>query len=389
MVTPPLIADALGLLLAAGGTAYALAAVAALAVGSRRRPAAATVRPVSVLKPLCGTEPRLYENLRSFCTQSHPRFQVVCGVRDPRDPACAVVERLQREFPDLDLVLVRDPRVHGANLKVSNLINLLPAAEHDWLVIADSDIAASPDYLRRVTAPLADPRVGVVTCLYRGRPLGGIWARLGAMFIDEWFAPSVRVAAMLGSQAFGFGATLALRRATLAAIGGFEVLRDRLADDWWLAAETRRLDLRTVLSDVVVDTDVTEASFTELWAHELRWLRTIRSVAPLGYAFSFFSIPLPVVALGAALADRPAAWGLLLVTVAARLVLHYRPRTAAQARSWSAVFWVPARDLLTLAAWCAGLFGRQVRWRRQRFEIPAARAPAPSVPIPEQRSDKR
>lgn len=379
--------EALGLLLAAGAAAYAL--LAAMAVSRRpRETAPEATAPVTVLKPLCGAEPRLYENLRSFCEQDYPTFQMVCGVRDPDDPACAVVERLQREFPQLDLRLIRDPRIHGTNLKVSNLINLLPTARYEWLVIADSDIAVAPDYLRRVTAPLADPDVGVVTCLYRGQPLGTPWARLGAMFIDEWFAPSVRVAAMFGSRAFGFGATLALRRDTLSAIGGFERFADRLADDWWLAAESRRLGRRTALSPVVVDTDVVEASFAELWAHELRWLRTIRSVAPLGYAFSFFSVPLPVAALGAALAGQSVAWALLLVTVGARLVLHYRQRAAAQSRSWADVFWVPVRDLLTLAVWCAGLFGQRVRWRQQRFEIQAPRAPASSVPIPERRSDK-
>ncbi len=252
----------------AGGLLTALAtlyALAALLCRPRTRAAPPVRVPVTILKPLCGAEPRLEDNLATLCTQTHPCYQVVCGVRAPDDPAIAVVERLRRRFPALELRLVVDPRIHGSNLKVSNLINMAGAARHPWLVLADSDIAVEPDYLERVTAPLADPAVGIVTCLYRGCATGGFWTRLGALFIATWFAPSVAVASRGGSSAFGFGATIALRADVLRATGGFEALKDRLADDFWLGELTRRQGLATVLSDVVVTTDVTEERFADLW----------------------------------------------------------------------------------------------------------------------------
>jgi len=150
--------------------------------------------------------------------------------------------------------------VHGANLKVSNLRNMEPYARHNWLVLADSDIRVSSDYLARVTMPLAGPSVGVVTCLYRGVARKGFWSHLGTLFIDDWFAPSVEVTHALGSTRFSFGSTIALRRAALNAAGGFEALSDVLADDFWLGEFTRRQGLHTVLSDVVVTTDVDDES---------------------------------------------------------------------------------------------------------------------------------
>ena len=189
------------------------------------------VAPVSILKPLCGAEPRLYANLQTFCAQTHPSYQLLFGVAHASDAAASVVRRLARAYPERDIELVIDATAHGSNRKVANLINLSRHAKHDVIVIADSDISVEPDYLMRVTAPLADPGVGVVTCLYRARCVGGIWARLGGLFIDEWFAPSVYVANALGYGRFGFGATLALTRETLQKIGGLEALRDCLADD--------------------------------------------------------------------------------------------------------------------------------------------------------------
>jgi ceramide glucosyltransferase len=329
--------------------------------------------PVTVLKPLCGLEPRLEDNLATFCDQTHPHYQLVFGVRDPHDPAIAVVERLSRRFPSRDMQVIIDPRVHGSNLKVSNLINMLRAARHPWLVLADSDIAVPPDYLERVTAPLHDPGVGIVTCLYHGRAAGGFWTRLGALFIDGWFAPSVRVASSLGGSAFGFGATIALRAATLRAIGGFDPLKDRLADDFWLGELTRRRGLKTVLSEVEVGTDVSENSLKTLWSRERRWLQTIRSLNPLGYAFSFITFTLPMLALGCWLA--PTAWnaGLALVGTAARLGLHRRR----SARLANAALYAPLRDLLLLLEWLSAFAGRSTRWRRHRLAIDGRAAGAP------------
>jgi ceramide glucosyltransferase len=367
-----------GTVLTLATTLYALAAL--LCRGRLETvPAAASITapvPVTVLKPLCGPEPGLEANLASFCSQSHPQFQLVFGVRDPLDPAIAVVERLRRRFPALDMLLVVDPRVHGSNLKVSNLVNMMGAARHPWLVVADSDIGVKPDYLERVTAPLADPGVGIVTCLYRGRAQGAhrrLWSRLGALFIDTWFLPSVRVASSGGGSAFGFGATIALRAATLRELGGFEALKDRLADDFRLGELTRRRGLRTVLSDVVVCTDVIEDSLPALWARERRWMQTIRSLNPLGYAFSFITFTFPMLALGLWLAPTPLDWPAALLGAAARLGLHWRRPAPGMPRPGYAVH-APLRDCLLLLEWLSGFAGNTTRWHQHLLRVDTRRA---------------
>lgn len=319
---------------------------------------------MTVLKPLHGLEPRLYENLRSFCLQAYPVYQLVFGVCGPEDPAIAVVDRLQTEFPQRDMTLVVNPRMHGANPKVSNLINMLPVAEHDWLVLSDSDISAPPDYLARVTAPLAVPAVGIVTCLYHGIVRSGFWSRLGRLFVDDWFIPSVRLAYMFNSDHFAFGATIALRRDVLEAIGGFGPLRDTLADDFWLGELTRRLGLRTVVSDLVVGTQVSHRRLSSLWTHELRWLRTTRAIAPLGFAMLWVCFTTPIALLGLILAPGILTAGLVLLGLGARALVHFKQRHLAREWSpWWEVALIPLRDVVLLVEWAAALTGWQVEWK--------------------------
>ena len=353
------------------------------APASRRNESAAAssasfFAPVSVLKPLCGAEPRLHANLETFCQQAHPAYQLLFGVASAADPAASVVQRLARAYPERDIELVIDATVHGSNRKVSNLINLATRAKHGLIVIADSDIAVEPDYLARVTAPLADKGVGIVTCLYDARCVGGFWSRIGALFIDQWFAPSVHMANACGYGRFGFGATLALTRDTLDECGGFEALRDCLADDYWLAENVRALGLRTVLSDVVVATDVTERDLASLWSRETRWLRTIRSINPIGFAFLCITFTSPWLIASALLGlgfengaqftadtivDLSTSLGL-----SARLLLHWR-----SSGSWRAFLrdlpLIPLRDALMLLQWLAALFGSSVMWRGVRVPL--------------------
>jgi ceramide glucosyltransferase len=335
---------------------------------------------VTVLKPLCGPEPRLEHNLATFCRQTHPQYQLVFGVRDPDDPAIAIVQRLMRRFPRVDMQLTVDSRLHGCNRKVGNLANMMAAARHPWLVLADSDISVGPDYLERVTAPLHDPGVGIVTCLYHGRAQGGFWPRIGTLFIDAWFAPSVRVASSGGGSAFGFGATIALRAATLRAVGGFDALKDRLADDYWLGALTRRLGLRTVLSEVRVCTDVTEGSLGALWSRERRWLQTIRSLHPAGYACSCITFTLPMLALGLWLAPTAGNGALAVAGTGARLAIYMRrPAPGIPAPGHAA--WAPLRDCLLLLEWLSAFAGSTTRWRRHLLPLHApGMTPARSAP---------
>ena len=335
----------------------------------------------TILKPLCGAEPETYECLRSFCDQAYPEFQVVFGVSDSNDPAVAVVERLKREFPQRDLQIVADRRQHGSSRKVSNLINMMPLARHEFLVLSDSDVRVTRDYLAKVVAPLLDGGVGIVTCAYRGSPRQGLWSLLGSLFINEWFMPSVRVAAMAGSRAFAFGSTIAIRRQVLADIGGFTSIANQLADDYRLGESTRRLGLRTVLSEVVVDISVAEPSFVELVRHELRWLRTIRALRPLGYGFSFVTFGVPVAALGTALAGGAApAVAMLVVTAIARILLHLSVRRPGDTPLLQLVL-LPLRDLLSLSLWAWSFVTRSVHWREEHYHVTRDGSAQPVVRI--------
>jgi ceramide glucosyltransferase len=325
--------------------------------------------PVSILKALCGAEYGLYEQLRSFCTQCYPQFQLIFGVRDAHDPALTVVERLRGEFPALDIETVIDQTLHGSNHKISNLMNMLPRARHELLVMADSDILVPEDYLARILPPLGEARTGLVTCPYLGRPRINAASILGAMFINEWFMPAVRLAARFGSQNFVSGATIALRREVLEAAGGLAALVDQLADDYRLGELMRARALQVVLSDLTVYTAVEESSLRALCRHELRWLRTIQSVQPLGFACLLPTLGLAPALLGAALAGfNTPAMALLAITALARLVLHFRDR-AVGGSVWRGLALLPLRDVLLSLLWCWSFCSRRVTWRDQRYGI--------------------
>jgi ceramide glucosyltransferase len=293
---------------------------------------------------------------------------MICGVRDPHDSALDTVRRLQREFPQLDLRIVANPAQHGSSAKVSNLINMMPLVRHAYLVIADGDVRVPPDYLERVVAPLTDEGVGIVTCLYRGCPRPGAWSLLGSLFINEWFVPSARLAALFGSRSFAFGATIALRRAALQRIGGLAPLANQLPDDYRLGELTRRIGLRTVLSEVEVETYVSEGSLGKLVRHELRWLRTIRTVRPLGYALAGVTFGLPVTILASLLAGGSAVTLLIIaVTALARVMISSAPR---RRLSHVVQLWViPVNDLFVFALWCWSFTTRRVHWRQTRYRV--------------------
>lgn len=348
---------------------YEGAAIAALYRWCRRQRPRTTATPaVTILKPLHGLEPELYENLRGFCVQDYPAFQIVFGVQEAGDPAIAVVRRLQAEFPERDLRLMINARCIGLNRKVSNLHNMLAEARHEMLVISDADVRVGPDYLRAVVGPLTDPAVGVVTCLYRGVPLQSFGSYLLAQHVNEGFLPSVLVAQWLGPGVFCGGATLALRRETLDAIGGFPALADHLADDYRLAALVRARGLRTVLSPYLVDTVVQEESLASFYRHALRWSRTIRSVQPVGHAFSFLTYPLPLALLGT-LIGGGAGLMILSLALALRLVLHYVAKLTLGSTMQKGEYAFLGSDLFGFLIWLHALFGRRIRWRQERFSV--------------------
>lgn len=346
---------------------YACNAVAKFA--GRARPTNMAQPPVSVLKPLRGEDPALADNLRSFARQSYPAFQLVFGVAEASDPAAAVVRQLMVEFPDCDITLVADSRQQGTNLKIANLRNMLPAARHDLLVLADSDMRVGPEYLAAVTAPLTLGSAGLVTCLYRALSAGGFWSDLASLHINHGFLPQAVVGEALGQGAGCFGATMALDRATLAAAGGFEALADRLADDHALGQAVRRLGRQVVLSPYLVDDIVAEKGFGSLFDHELRWARTIRLVAAAGFIGSVVTFPVPLALFALCSGGAPRAAAAMLVV--ALLVRGLSARRIDRAlRLKAAPLWLlPIRDLLSFAVFVASFLGNSVAWRDRRFRI--------------------
>ncbi len=336
---------------------------------SDRLPVTAEQPPVSILKPLHGAEPGLYDNLRSFVEQDYSMLQVVLGVNNPEDSAIADVRALIHDLPCEDIALVIDPHMRGSNQKVSNLENMLPAARHDILILADSDMRVDPRYLAAVTAPLQDPGTGIVTCLYKGTSTGGFWSYLGALQISFGFLPNALLADALGIGGGCFGATIGLRRATLDRIGGFSPLRNELADDRRIGDAVRTQGLRVVLSRYVVEAQVYEPSFLALWRHELRWARTVKGLAPAGFAGTFVTHPLALALLAAAGSGfRPDTALLLGITCMLRwagagvIARTFGCRTD---RLWL----LPLRDALSFAVFVASFFGRRVSWRDQSFDV--------------------
>ena len=344
-------------------------AIAAVSFARRPLPVAPEQPPVSLLKPLHGAEPGLYENLHSFVEQDYPTRQIVLGANDAEDGAVPVAEDLIRDLPGADITLVLGTPVRGSNLKVANLENMFPTARYDVLVISDSDMRVDRRYLEAVTAPLRDPSIGLVTCLYQGVSTGGMWSELGALHINFGFLPSALVAAALGIERGCFGATIALRRQTLERIGGFVPLRDELADDQRIGQAVRALGLTVALSRYLVKTRVSEPSFAELWRHELRWARTVRTITPSGFAGSVLTHAVAIAVLGVA------ATGFAL-TACIFLVISVLLRWAtvwviagALGLTIAKIWLFPVRDALSFAVFVASFFGRRVFWRDQLFQV--------------------
>lgn len=366
--TPSFAAGLIFALLALAGTVTALLAARAVARFARQAPATGPALPASVLRPLHGLAPGLAETLASTATQDHAApFEVLCAVRDPADPAAALAEQVLG--PDS---VLRDPAVYGPNLKASQLENLARRARHPVLVAVDDDVAVPPHWLTAVTAPLADPGVGLVTCLYHGVPgMPGLWSRLGGLGLDWGFLPNAILGESFGRARGCYGATMALRAETLERIGGFRALSVLLADDHALGAAVRQLGLRIVVAPVVPAHVMAEPRLVDLLRHELRWARTVRLLDLPGYAGMVVTFPLPFAVLAACLL--PAAWGLpvLALALAARLALAATVDLALLRRGLAPARFVllPLRDSVGLLIWAAGLARGTVVWQGRRYRM--------------------
>jgi ceramide glucosyltransferase len=326
--------------------------------------------PVSILKPLRGTDPGMYGAFRSHCLQDYPDYELVFGVADSDDPAIALVEQLRHEFPERRIQLLLCPAALGTNLKVSNLVQMLPYARHDYLLINDSDILVPPDYLRQVIAPFADPQVGMVTSLYRAATSNRLVSRLEALGISTDFSAGVLAARQLEGIHFALGSTLALPRWALNAIGGFEPLLDYLADDFELGARVAGAGYKVVLSNAVVETHVPDYTLRGYWNHQLRWARSMRDSRRWGYLGVVLTFGLPWALVVLTLAPRAKwAWTLLAVTAAVRFVVAlFVGRWIVRDPKVPGDLWLlPLRDVLGLVIWAASYAGHTIAWRGDQF----------------------
>ncbi len=329
--------------------------------------------PVSILKPLKGADREMYESFRSHCLQDYPQYEIIFGVSEPDDPAINFVQQLQSEFPDRMIRIVVCPKKLGPNVKISNLLQMLETARYEHLLVNDSDIRVAPDYLRRVMAPLADDRVGMVTCLYRGVAAPTLGSRLESIGISTDFIPGVLVALRLeGGLYFGLGSTLAFRRGDLTRIGGFQSIVDSLADDYELGRRIADLGLRVQLSDVVVETHLPAYDLRGFLAHQLRWARGVRDARVGGYVglvttFGLMWGILTVIFAQAA----PWSWAVLGFTALMRLAVAITVGGfVLRDRALSGNLWLlPLRDLIAVGVWVASFFGHTVTWRGDRFEL--------------------
>ncbi len=332
-----------------------------------------TLQPVSVLKPLRGTDPEMYESFRSHCLQDHPEYEILFGVSDANDPAIRLVEQLKAEFPQRDIRLLVCRENLGTNTKVSNLAQMVPEARHEYLIVNDGDIRVEPDYIRRVVAPLTNPKIGLVTCLYRGVANSTLCSRLESLGISTDFAAGVLVAHTVEHGIrFGLGSTLAFRRRDLRVIGGFEAIADFLADDYQLGNRIAALGLKVELSDVVVETFLPRYTPFDFIAHQLRWARTIRDSRFWGYLGFGFTFGVPWAATALILARGAAwAWALFACTAAMRgmvavvvgkVVLKDREVLRSPAL-------IPLRDLVALLVWTVSFTGHEILWRGDRFKL--------------------
>jgi ceramide glucosyltransferase len=356
-----------------------LVMVAAARFRRRAKPAAEAARrasgalpAVSVIKPVCGLEPLLEENLESFFVQDYPEYELIFGARTPDDPALEVIERLRERHPEVKVRCVYSGEPIWPNPRVYSEHKMIELAEHEYLVIGDSDVRVPREYLRNIVAPLLDPKVGLVTCVYRGRPSGGAWSRLEAAGFSVELTSGVLAADLLEGMKFALGPTTATRKDCLEKIGGIRVLADYHSDDYEIGRLIAAAGYEVVLSHVVIDHITLNFSMI---ARQIRWMRSTRFSRPAGHLGNglTFATPFALLGLLAAgitghwwLAAALLAWGVLNRFAQALVVgrgvvrdpelLHY-------------LWYYPLRDLLGFFFWVASFTGRNFTWRGEPYRF--------------------
>ena len=328
--------------------------------------------PVTIMIPLHGADFKAYQNYARFCRQDYPEYQIVFGVRDSGDSSIPIVHKLIEDFCDRDIALVVSDKTIGQNLKVSNLQNMLERVKHQRIVIVDSDVRVSSNYLRKVLAPLSDERVGLVTCLYRAAEPPDFAAKLEAVGITSEFTPGVLTAWMLEGVKFALGSTMATTRTRLEAIGGFRAVADYLADDFKLGNLIEKDGFEVRLSRHVVETAMQPAGLAGMMRHQMRWARSTRISRPLGYLGLILTHGTALALLNV-IVDRGSvlSLSLLTATLVIRLTMgwligvHWLGDNVLKKYFWL----VPVRDLLSFSIWCLSWVGKRVEWRGRWFKV--------------------
>jgi ceramide glucosyltransferase len=325
-------------------------------------------RPITILKPLHGAEPGLFDRLAAFCTQNYAApVQLVFGAQDASDPAIETVKRLQEKFRTVDIALQVNSREFGSNRKISNLINMLSLARYDTLVVCDSDIEVGPDYLADVVAGLASPDVGVVTSLYHGIAAGGLWTRFSALSINTHLLPQVLFALRFSAARPCFGATIALRRSTLKRIGGFEAFANVLADDYAIGEAVRACGYKVAISAFPLGHVCCDTGVGPLVAHEIRAARTIKCIDPVGFTGTVVTHPVPL-ALIALMLGAGSATLVLALAIGCRTALCVCVERAFSLPRQP--YWlIPLHDLLAFSVYASSFMGAGVSWRGHKYRL--------------------
>jgi ceramide glucosyltransferase len=325
--------------------------------------------PISILKPLAGVDEGLAENLRSFFEQQYPYFEILFAVRSAADPAIAVVEPLRARYPAIPSRLIVTGEPPYPNAKVFSLDRMLAAAANDLVVMADSDIRVTPRLLETVAREFADPDVGMATCPYRAVPGSSFWSTLEAVGLNTEFIGGVLVARMLDGMKFALGPTIVARRQVLEGIGGFDAVKDFLAEDFVMGNLAAAKGYGVILSSYVIEHRIGSQALAANWRHRLRWNRSTRRSRPWGYVGQMFTNPLPLALLFWAAAPR--WWAVVALTAVFRAA-------SAWATAWVALddplvrrlwFLVPLQDVVSFAAWVGGFFGNTILWRGRKYYL--------------------
>jgi ceramide glucosyltransferase len=369
-VETPMIDVAIVLLaLLAGALVYSLLSiVAAMRYLSVRPPALSAPEPVSILKPLVGLDLGLESNLRTFFEQDYPAFEILFAVRERRDPAAAVVEKLQREYPQVRMRLLVTGEPPYPNAKVHSLDQMLAAAANDLVVMSDSDTRVTSSLLRTVAAEFQDARLGVATCPYRAVSGSSFWSRLEATGMNTDFIAGILVARMLEGMRFAVGPTIVVRRRVLEALGGFDRLKDYLAEDFVMGKFAAEAGHGVILSSYVIEHHIGSSHWRENAAHRLRWVRSTRRSRPWGYMGQLFTMPFPLALL--VCAAIPSWWPVVPAALLMRGLAAYvvSARVLRAPLNW---LLLPIEDITAFCFWVAGFFGNTIVWRGRRYRLHA------------------